>query len=457
MNNARLILPLMIVVFAATAPLLGSTPAQPGVYSVSAYSASGAHTDYDMARQAADAYAVANPWTGSILVLKPTANFTCDAVPLPSLGLSSTTSIIGAGSGTSSIVKSAACPAGAATLRHNDSPNGALSRGWYQGFTVNANHVDSAACEFYGMFLTTFMDVACGNALANADHEVEFGNVDANNFGWMDNIYIYDLVTFDSVTPGAGAILSPLWASGALSAVTVSSGGTSPYTSLYARAQLTGADISTCSNMPTITLTLTSGGYINGAVVTNPGTCGSTARIYILVQDGTPATYGMKFTNMADSHVWGLQANNSATYGEAWFTGSSDNSIYNENPSSNQFIQISDNGNGNKHINPRFANAGGYAAAIYSQNGTFQNVLMTWNSGAYIAASGYFIGNDPRVFQDWMIQNSQCGSISSNNFVPLTTRSGLLSANNPLPPGVKPQNIESCDGTHSVHWAVTLP
>ena len=179
----------------------------------------------------------------------------------------------------------------------------------------------------------------------------------------------------------------------------------SPYTSLYARAQLTGADISTCSNMPTITLTLTSGGYINGAVVTNPGTCRSTARIYILVQDGTPATYGMKFTNMADSHVWGLQASNSATYGEAWFTGSGDNSIYNENPSSNQFIQISDTGNGNKHINPRFANAGGYAAAIYSQNGTFQNALMTWNSGAYLAASGYFIGNDPRVC---LLYTSRC-------------------------------------------------
>jgi len=457
MTNTPLGLRFVVGFLAATAPLLGSAPAQPGVYSVITYSASGSHTDYDMARQAADAYAVANPWTGSILVLKPTANFTCDAVPLPSLGLSSTTSIIGDGSGTSSIVKSADCPASAATLRHDDSPNGALSRGWYQGFTVDANHVDSAACEFYGMFLTTFLDVACGNAIANADHELEFGNQDANNFGWMDNIYIYDLETFDSVTAGAGAVLTPVWASGALSRVTVSSGGTSPYTSLYARAQLTGADISTCSNMPTITLTLTSGGYINGAVVTNPGTCRSTARIYILVQDGTPATYGMKFTNMADSHVWGLQASNSATYGEAWFTGSGDNSIYNENPSSNQFIQISDTGNGNKHINPRFANAGGYAAAIYSQNGTFQNALMTWNSGAYLAASGYFIGNDPRVFQDWMIQNSQCASISSSNFVPLTTRSGLLSANNPVPPGVKPQNIESCDGTHSVHWAVTQP
>jgi hypothetical protein len=286
---------------------------------------------------------------------------------------------------------------------------------------------------------------------------LEFGNQDANNFGWMDNIYIYDLETFDSVVAGAGAVLKPVWASGTLSKVTVSSGGTSPYTSLYARAQLTGADISTCSSVPTMTLTLASSGYINGAIVTNPGSCGSTTHIYILVQDGTPVTYGMKFSNMADSHVWGLQAKNSSTYGEAWFTGSSDNSIYDEHPSSNQLIQISDTGNGNKHISPLFANPGGYAAAIYSQNGTFQNALITWDSGAYVAASGYFIGNDPRVFQDWMIQNSHCGLINSPNFVPLATRAGLLSANNPLPAGVTPQNIESCDGTNSVHWAVTQP
>ena len=457
MANTLLVLPFMVGFLAATVPLLGSTPTQPGVYSVITYSASGTHTDYDMARQAADAYAVANPWTGSILVLKSTANFTCDAVPLPSLGLSSTTSIIGDGSGTSRIVKSAGCPASAATLRHDDSPNGALSRGWYQGFTVDANHVDSAACEFYGMFLTTFIDVACGNALANADHELEFGDVTANNVGWMDNIYIYDLETFDSVTPGAGAVLTPVWASGTLSKVTVSSGGTSPYTSLYARAQLTGADISTCSTVPAMTLTLTSSGYISGAIVTNPGSCGRTALIYILVQDGTPVTYGMKFSNMADSHAWGLQAANSATYGEAWFTGSSDNSIYNEHPSSNQLIQISDTGNGNKHIRPVFANPGGYAAGIYSQNGTIQNALISWNNSTYVAAAGYFIGNDPRVFQDWMIQNSQCATVSSSNFVPLTTRSGLLSANNPLPAGVKPQNIESCDGTNSMHWIVTGP
>ena len=457
MKYTLMALPLLIVSFATEAPLLGSTPPQPGVFYVTTYSASGTHTDYDMARQAADAYATANPWTGSILVLKPTADVTCDAVPLPSLGLLSTTSIIGAGSGTSSIVKSAACPASAATLRHDDSPNGDLSSGLYQGFTVDANHVDSAACEFYGMNLTTFIDVACGNAAAAADHELEFGNQDANNFGWMDNIYIYDLKTFDSVIGGGGAVLTPVWDLGTLRSVAVSSGGTTPYTSQYTRAQLTGADISTCSSVPTLTLTLNSSSYINGAVITNAGSCESTARIYILVQDGTPTMYGMKFTNMADSHVWGLQASNSATYGEGWLIGSSNNSIYNEHPDSNQLIQITDNGNGNRHISPVFSNPGGYAAAIYSQNGTFQNAILTWDNGSYVAASGYFVGNDPRVFQDWTIQNSQCGTTSSSNFIPLTTRSGLLSANNPLPVGVKPQNIEACDGTNVVDWPVTGP
>jgi hypothetical protein len=447
----------LLMGLSAETPLLGSTPAQPGIFYVTDYSASGTHTDYDMARQAADAYAVANLWTGSVLVLKPTANVTCDAVPLPSLGMSSTTSIIGAGSGVSSIVKSAECPTSAATLRHADSPNGELSRAWYQGFTVDANHVDLAACEVYGMSLTTFLDVACGNAVASADHELEFGNRDPNSVGWMDNIYIYDLKTFDSVIRGSGAVLTPVWASGALRGVTVVNGGTGPYTGQYARAQLTGADISTCSSVPTLTLTLNSRSYIDGATITNAGACQSTTHLYILVQDGTPVTYGMKFSNMADSHVWGLRATNSSTYGEGWLNGSANNSIYNEQPDANQLIQITDNANGNRHINPVFINPGGYAAAIYSQNGTFQNALLSWDNSSYIAASGYFVGNDPRVFQDWMIQNSYCGSTSSSGFIPITTRDGTLSANNPLPPGVRPQSIEACDGTSTVDWAVTGP
>jgi hypothetical protein len=456
MKHLLLVVPLLIGLTESPL-LLGSPPPQPGVFYVTAYSAGGTHTDYDMARQAADAYAVANLWTGSILVLKPTANMTCDAVPLPSLGMSSTTSIIGAGSGVSSIVKSADCSASAATLRHDDSPNGELSRAWYQGFTVDANHVDLAACEIYGMSLTTFLDVACGNAVASADHELEFGNRDPNSVGWMDNIYIYNLKTFDSVIGGSGAVLTPLWTSGTLRAVTVSNGGTSPYTAQYARAQLTGADISTCSSVPTLTLTLNSRSYIGGATITNAGACQSTEHLYILVQDGTPVTYGMKFSNMADSHVWGLLATNTSTYGEGWLNGSANNSIYNEQPDANQLIQITDNANGNRHINPLFVNPGGFAAAIYSQNGTFQNARLTWDGSSYIAASGYFVGNDPRVFQDWMIQNSYCGSTSSSNFIPITTRSGMLSANNPVPPGVKPQNIEACDGTTDLDWAATAP
>jgi hypothetical protein len=456
MKGPPISLSLLIWALAAEGPLFAS-PSTPGVFYVAAYGASGTHTDYDMARQAADAYVVANPWYGSILVLKPATNETCDAVPLPSLGSSPTTSIIGYGSGSSSILKSADCAPSAATLRHNDSPNGALSRGLYQGFTVDANHIDSAACEMYGMQLTTVMDVKCGNAVAGADHELEFGNLDANDVGWMDNIYIYDLMTFDSVPEGEGAILTPVWGGGTLRAATVSNGGTSPY-SRYVRARLVGPDISTCSIVPTLTPTLNAKSFVNGATITNTGSCQSTTHIYVLLQDGTPVTYGMKFTNMADSHVWGLRATGSTTYGEAWLGGSPDNSIYGEQPGSNQMIEITDNANGNRHINPTFINPGEYAAAIYSQNGTFQGPLLVWdNDSSYVAASGYYIGNDPRVFQDWVIQNSRCFNSTTSNFIPLTTRAGTLSADNTVPPGVKPQNIESCDGSNTTYWDVTGP
>jgi AAA domain len=70
---------------ATSAPLIANRQT-PGVFYVSSYYPQGTHTDYDMARQTADAYAAAHPWTGSVLVLNPTTNQTCDAVPLPSLG-----------------------------------------------------------------------------------------------------------------------------------------------------------------------------------------------------------------------------------------------------------------------------------------------------------------------------------------------------------------------------------
>jgi hypothetical protein len=439
------------------APLFASAPNQPGVFYVAEYTASGTHTDYDMARQAADAYAATQYLPGSVLILKAGVNSTCDAVPLPSLGHSSTTSIIGSGSGSSSLVKSAACAAGAATLSHLDSPNGALSSGWYQGFTVDANHIDAAACGMYGMSLTSFVDIACGDAAAGADHELEFGDRDANLVGWMDNIYIYDLKTFDSVAAGAGAIATPLWSGNSLSGVQLVNGGTAAYTTQYTRMQVFGPDLATCATVPTLTATLGANFRISGAVVTNPGSCTSTTHLYILIQDGTPVTYGMKFSNMADSQVWGLQALGSTTYGEGWLMGSNNNTISAERPGSNQVYGITDDANGNRHLSPVFVNPGGYAAGITSQNGTIASPLLTWSSDAYPAAAGYDFGNDWRVYQDWMVQDSTCGDSGSSNFVAAVTAKGLLSSSNPLPAGAKLQSIEACDGTNATDWAVVTP
>jgi hypothetical protein len=432
----------------------------PGVFYVSSFTASGTHTDYDMARQAADAYAQANPWTGSVLFLKAAVNQTCDALPLPSLGTSGgmrgTTSIIGYGSGVSTIVKSASCGPTAATLSHADSPAGQLSSGMFQGFTVDANHIDLAACEMYGMSLSTFIDVACGNAVAGADHELEFGNRDPNSVGWMDNIYIYGLKTFDSVVGGKGAVLMPVWTGNALTSVKVSNRGTQKYTVNFTRAQIVGPDLYSCSSIPTLVPILDAGLLISGARITSSGNCTSTAHLYVLIQDGTPVTYGMKFSNMADSHVWNLQPSSTTTYGEGWLLGSNNNLIYNEHPSSNQLVQITDNANGNKHINPVFNSPGEYGAAIYSQNGTFQNAVFRWDSNSYVGASGYYLGNDPRVYQDWAVQNSTCGSVTAN-FVPITNDRGPITGGNPLPPGVKPQNIQTCDGTNAIQWAIINP
>jgi len=305
----------------------------------------------------------------------------------------------------------------------------------------------------YGMSLTTFTDVSCGNAVAGADHELEFGNRDANFVGWMDNIFIYGLKTFDSVVGGKGAVLTPVWSTNSLSAIQLTSKGTQKYTATYTRAQIVGPDLYTCTSVPTLVPTFDASSFVSGAKITNAGTCTSTLHLYVLIQDGTPVTYGMKFSGMADSHVWNLQASSTTTYGEGWLSGSTNNLIYNEHPSSNQLIQITDNGNGNRHINTVFDSPGGYGAAIYSQNGTFQDAVFTWNSTSYVGASGYYLGNDPRVYQDWAIKNSTCGSTVAN-FIPITTNQGPVTGGNPLPPGVKPQNIHFCDGTSTVDWAV---
>jgi hypothetical protein len=439
-----------------------------GVFFVANYISNGTHTDYDMARQAADAYAAANPWTGSLLVLKPTANQTCDAVPLPSLGTDGgkwgTTSIFGFGSGLSSIAKRTGCPQSVATFSHPDSPRGQLSRGWYQGFTVDANHIDSAACEIYGMSLTTFFDITCGNAMPGADHELDFGNRDANFVGWMDNVYIYNLRTFDTVGVGKGAILTPVWTGGALAGVTVTNPGTKKYTQQYTRAQIIGPDLATCSSVPTLTpivsniasttfqnLPTVNYGYITDAAVMNPGNCTSTTNLYILIQDGVPVTYGMKFSNMADSHAWNLEAIGSTVYGEAWLRGSDNNSIFGEHPFANQTIQIAEYANGNKHINVFFDSPGAYGAGIYSQNGTFQNPTFSWDGGSYPGSSGYYFGVDQSIYKNWMISNSQCSS-STSNFVSITTTLGPLATTLPPPSGIKLRDIEACDGTTMLNW-----
>ena len=450
---------LLCLFSAFVSPLFAGTPNQPGVFYVSEYAASGTHTDYDMARQAADAYAAELSWSvGSVLVLKAGVNYTCDAAPLPSLGNVSTTSLIGSGSGLSSLVKSPGCASSAATLSHLDSPNGALSRGWYQGFTVDANHIDAAACGMYGMSLTSFVDVACGNAVAGADHELEFGNRDANSVGWMDNIYIYSLKTFDSVAGGKGAVLAPVWSGGELTGVTLVNGGTEPYTPQYTRMQVFGPDLPTCSTVPTLTPTFGANSRISGAVITTHGACASTAHLAILIQDGTPVTYGMKFSNMADSQVWGLEALGSTTYGEGWLMGSNNNTIANEKPGPNQLFGMTDNANGNRHLNPVFVSPGGYAAGIYSQNGTIQSPMLTWDSSsAYPAASGYYFGNDHRVYQDWMVQDSTCGSSPSSSYLSAVTEKGVLSNSNVLPAGAKLQNLAECNGTNTTNWTVTEP
>jgi hypothetical protein len=452
---------------AVSIPLL-ETQQGVALFYVSSYQWVATHTDYDMARQAADAYLVAHPQTPTYVILSPAVTQTCDAVPLPTVptgsGTFSTVSIIGYGSNVSTLVKRAGCALRPATLAHLDSPSGLVSNALYQGFTVNANHLDIAACGFYGMSSSTFLDLSCGNAAPGADHEVEFGNSDANNIGRVYAAAIYNLKAYDGTGVGKGANLTPVWSGGALTGVTVVSGGTKMYTKQYIRATVVGPDLSSCTTVPTLSPNVSSAatgqfsniptvtyGYVTGATIANPGNCASTARLYILIQDGVTSTYGMKFTNISSSHAWNLEATGSNPYGEAWLPASSSNTIMGEHPYTNQTVQIAEYGNSNKHINAFFDSPGEFGAAIYGPAGSFVNSVFSWDSSTYVASSGYYLGAASGIYKKWALQNSQCTS-SSANFITVTTPQGALPAGNPPPAGVTFNDLERCDGTNLVDW-----
>jgi hypothetical protein len=446
---------------ALSVPLL-ATQAGTALFYVSAYTRVGGHTDYDMARQAADAYLTDNPRTPTYLVLGPALTETCDAVPLPSVsrgdGTSSTVSIIGYGSRVSNITKAVGCAASSATLRVSESTNGPIINAWYQGFTVSANHIDAAACGFYGISNSTILDVACGNAVPGADHEVEFGNPS----GQVDNISIFNLKAFDNVGGGRGAVLTPQWSAGGLAGAVLGSGATTGYTQQYTRARLVGPGLSSCttvtalapivSSLATVTypsLPTVVYGFVTGATVIKAGSCSKTAQIYILIQDGVPVMYGMKFTNMVMSRVWNLESTASSYYGEAWLRSSVRNAIVGEHTYTNQTIQVLEYGALNSHFNAFFDSPGEYGAVIYGESGSFSNSIFSWDSTTYLAASGYYLGS--ATYQKWAITNSQCTN-SSANFVSMTTPPGPLLATDPPPSGVTFKDIENCNGTNVVDW-----
>jgi hypothetical protein len=450
---------------ALSVPLLAT---QPGValFYVSSYTWVGTHTDYDMARQAADAYLTDNPQSSTYLVLGPALTETCDAVPLPSVsrgdGTSSTVSIIGYGSGVSNIIKKIGCTASSATLDFSESTNGPITNAWYQGFNVSANHVDRAACGFYGLSNSTVMDVSCGNAAVGADHEVEFGNLDANSMGQAHNISIFNLKAFDNVGVGRGAVLTPEWNGGVLAGAVVASGGLSGYSQQYTRARVVGPDLSSCTIVPTLKpivsnlvsaafppLPTVNYGFITGTTIINAGSCSRTAHLYILIQDGVPVMYGMKFTNMTMSRAWNLESTASSYYGEAWLRGSVRNSVIGEHPYTNQTIQILEYGALNNHVNAYFDSPGEYGAAIYGKSGSFSNSIFSWNSATYPVAVGYYLGTGN--YQAWAIANSQCTD-STANFTSIETVQGPLLATAPAPSGVSLKDIERCDGSNTVDW-----
>lgn len=450
---------------AVSVPLLASRPGNVMFY-VSSYSWSGTHSDYDMARQDADTYVSAHPGTPTYLVLNPTINQTCDDVPLPAFvsgnGRSSSVSIIGYGSNISSILKRSGCAAKAATFGNSELSGSPVMNPWFQGFTVNANHIDRAACELYGMSGATFVDISCGNAAPGADHELELGNQDANSAGLMYNINLYNLKTFDFVGVGKGAVLIPTWNGGNLTGVTVSNPGTKKYSQQYTRVQIVGPDSSTCSVMPTMTpivsnaasatfsnLPVVTYGLITGVTITNAGSCSSTSRLYILIQDGLPVTFGMKFSNVTYSHAWNLEATGSTTYGEGWMAASAYNTVLGEHPYTNQTVQIAEYALGDKHIGAFFDSPGLYGATIYGQSGSFIDSIFAWDGTSYTAGSGYYFGSS--TYSAWTVLNSQCTN-STSNFHSITTAQGVVAGSASAPNGIGLKDIENCDGTQAVDW-----
>jgi hypothetical protein len=308
------------------------------------------------------------------------------------------------------------------------------------------------------MTSSTLLDISCGNAAPNADHELEFGN----SSGPMTKINVYHLVTFDTVGVGKGALLTPTWTNGKLTQVQLGNGGSKKYTQQYTRAQLIGPDLATCTTVPTLTPTVSNVssasfqnlptinyGYVTGASIVNAGNCTSTARIYILLQDGVPATYGMKFSRLTASQVWNLEATGVTNFGEAWLQGSDNNTIYGEHPYTNQTIQIAEYAQGNSHVNTLFDSAGSYGAAIYGATGSFQDAVFVWDGTTYGGSSGYYFGTSN--YTNWTVKNSQCTNSTANS-ISITTNTGPVANSGSAPAGVRLVDLEACDGTLSINW-----
>jgi hypothetical protein len=263
-------------------------------------------------------------------------------------------------------------------------------------------------------------------------------------------------------------LLTPTWSGKALTGVSVVSGGTKKYTQQYTRGKIIGPGLSSCSSIPILSLGVTNTqqgtfnnlptvnyGYVVGGTVTSGGNCTDTSDLYVLVQDGVPVSYGMKFTNLQMSHVWNLESTASAMYGEGWMPASGNNSITGEHTYTNQTVQIMEAGTANKHANAFFDGPGQYGAAIYGRAGSFTNAIFSWDSQTYVGSAGYLFAANPSTYSRWIISNSQCTD-SSPNFVSVIDTAGIVSSSDTLPAGISLQDIEACDGTNSIDWPTSV-